>query len=144
MDLNPVLFAQITNRETWTQIIGINDDDTGDLVSLTDINNFSLYDIAVEIARSTLRPGGGSPYSPYYLPGYYDDAYQPVITAALGSGITIIDTGTIQVRLTKTQMKTLGAGTYDVYCTITEKADPDEARQMFIGRLSVFYGGRNT
>ncbi len=32
---NPVLFPQISNRESWNQIVQIADDDTGDLIALT-------------------------------------------------------------------------------------------------------------
>lgn len=137
---NPTLFPEISNRESWWQIIQLADDATGDLITLTDTNGNALYAITLEIVPARPRsyiPGGLGP-SPYY------DCYcEPVISASLADNITIIDTGTIQIKLPKARVSTLRSQTYDVYLTIYD-ASSDDGRQILIGRLPVLYGGRNT
>jgi hypothetical protein len=122
--------------------VQIADGDTGDLISLTDINNNALYAVALEISPARPRGhtgvniGGTSPY-------YDDDDCSPTISASLADYISIVDVGTIQIMIPKSVMQTLRARTYDVFLTI----DPngvDDGRQLLIGRLPVLYGGRNT
>jgi hypothetical protein len=138
---NPTLFPQISNREGWLQIVEIADDDTGDPITLTDTNNNALYAITLEITPAQPRGGGGG-YGPT---PYYDDwGAEPVITATLANYITILDIGTFQIQIPKSVMQTLrGNRTYDVFLTI-DPNDEDDGRQLLIGRLPVFYGGRNT
>lgn len=136
---NPTLLPQISNRETLWLIIQLADDDTGDLILLTDTLGNSLYVVTCEIvpARPRGHAGGYGP-SPYY-----DDCCDPVITATLSNYISIIDTGTIQILIPKSVVTKLRAQTYDVFLTI-DPVGQDDGRQLMIGRLPVLYGGRNT
>lgn len=146
---NPVLFPQVTNRESWRQILQLADDDTGDLITLTDGNGNSLYTITLAVEPARPRGGTGG----YGDGSAYDgDACAALIlqTLSAGSGVTsnpalsILDTGTVQIFIPKAQMQTLrGARTFDVFMTVYE-SDIDDGRQLFCGRLPVIYGGRNT
>ena len=139
---NPVLFPQITNRESWNQIVQIADDDTGDLIALTDANNNPLYAITLEISPARL-PGGGGDFGGYGSNPYYDSCGGPIISATLADYIAILDTGTFEISIPKSIVQKLRARTYDVYLTI-DPLNEDDGRQLLIGRLPVFYGGRNT
>lgn len=136
MDINPVLFPQITNREGWSPIMSIADDDTGDLIDLTN------YTFALEIRRLNINNGsaGSRGYGDSWDVGeYLTDG--PIITASLGNGITVIDIGVIQVFLTSAQMRSLpGPATYSVAMTATSSDDPTNTRQIFLGRLPVLDG----
>lgn len=139
----PVLFPAISNRESFVQTIQIADDETGDLITLTD--NASppnpLYAIYLEISPPRNRGGCGGAYaSPYY----YDYGISPLIMATLSNYITIIDVGTIQVQIPYTVMQTLRrTETYDVYLRLEDVANVD-ARQLLIGKLPVHFGGHGT
>jgi hypothetical protein len=136
---NPVLFPQISNRESWIQIIQIADDDTGDLIALTDNNGVPLYAITLEISRTRMPD-----YSiGYGTNPYYDWGFDPIISATLADYISIVDVGTFQIALPKSKMQQLHGRTYDVFLTI-DPINADDGRQLLIGRLPVFYGGRNT
>lgn len=134
---NPTLFPQISNRESWIQIVQLADDDTGDLITLTDSNNNPLYGINLEISPAGDHgPSMGSPY--------YDDGCAPIISGSLANYVSIVDTGTIEIVVPKSVMQSLrGPRTYNVYVTIIPNGE-DDGRQILIGRLPVVYGGRNT
>ncbi len=134
---NPVLFPQVSNRESWPQTVQLRDADTGELIALTDDDDDPLYSIALEII-----PANRTRYSDGYSQRYEGD-YSPTLSASLGNGIEIVGIGTIDINLTKPQMQTLRAATYDVYLVRTT-LDGLEARQILIGRLPVLFGGRNT
>ena len=146
---NPVIFPQITNRESWLQSVQVSDDDTGDLISLLDDNGNALYAIALEIRRSHHGDSGYSGPSPYYDDAgcdavIYANLAQGAAPITAGSYIAIVDTGVIDIQIPKSIMKTLhGRSTYDVYLTIEDTAG-DDGRQLLIGRLPVFQGGSNT
>jgi hypothetical protein len=132
---NPTLFPQVTNRETWNPTIGIYDDDTGLAIDLTNIT-FQL-----EIRRiGPYRQFAGDGYAGYDQIGSYSDC-GPILSATLGNGLTVIDTGIVQVFFTETQMRSLEPGTYAVSMTAN---DGTITRQIFVGRLPVFYGGVTT
>ena len=121
------------------QIIQIFDDQTGDLISLTDASGNPLYAIYCEI--SPPRHGGAGGWPSAYSYAWYDNDGQPLILASLADYITIPDTGTIQVQIPYTVMQTLrGSKTYNVYVRLEDVANAD-ARQILIGKLPVFFGG---
>lgn len=135
---NPVLFPAISNRESFVQTIQIADDQTGDLITLTDADDDALYAIYLEI--SPPRHHGG--YSGSYASPYYDGHCDPLIFATLDNYLTIVDTGTINVQIPYTVMQTLrGNLTYDVFMRLEDVANAD-ARQILIGKLPVAFGGR--
>lgn len=131
MDINPLLFPAITNRESWTQTMSINDADTGDPVDL------SAVTFQLEVRRFRHGHGGGGYGTSYSAVGEYDGGGGPVITASLGDGITVIDLGVFQVYLPESKIRSLPPDTYSVACTIS---DGDDTRQLFLGRLPVLAG----
>jgi len=147
----PVLFQEISNRETWFQIFQICDDQTGDLIILTDANGNALYGIYLEISPPR-RGGAGDGCDGYYgTNGYYSGVEgEPIIFLSLsqgspanaaGSSITIPDVGTIQVQIPYTVMQKLrGSRTFNVYLRLEDTANAD-ARQLLIGKLPVAFGG---
>jgi len=134
----PVLFPAISNRESFVQTIQIADDQTGDLITLTDDDDNPLYAVYLEISPPRRHGGyGGQHASPYY----YDHDGHAVILATLSNYLSIPDVGTIQVQIPYTVMQTLRGGlTYDVYLRIVDVANID-ARQLLIGKLPVHYAG---
>ena len=134
----PVLFPAVSNRESWPQVVQIADDETGDLISLTDGSGNPLYAIYLEISPS--RPHGA--VNNYTATPYYDDCGEPIIFASLSDYLSIIGTGTIQIQVPYTIMQKLTGGrTYDVYMRIEDVANND-ARQLLVGKLPVAFGGR--
>ena len=88
-----------------------------------------------------------SGYVPWYDFGAYPD-YGPLLSASLGNGITIVDTGTIQIFIPESQFRTLGnlgvsntpmnwGGTYRCGLTVF---DGYSTRQLMIGYLPVVSG----
>lgn len=215
---HPVLFQQITNRESWSPTIGLYDDDTDEPLNLTntqgigtfaawsaqvsdDLNGpvllttisstsleigqgtqsatvaiglditagqfvkflyqldttkwmqgevtsydsvsgalvFEVSSVAVVLeVRRAKDPRNNSGYIPYYDFGSVETD-GPILTAAIGDGIEIIDTGVLQVNFTRDDMRTLCPGTYIVGCTL-ESSDGLDVRQLFVGRLPVLSG----
>ena len=138
---NPVLLPQMTNRESWTLTVALFDDDTGDPIALTDANGNPVVSFQFEVRKS--GPGGGygngwgGGYGPYADYGSYGDG--PILTASLGNGITIIDTGVIQVYFPELSMRSLWAGTWDVGCTLASN-DGIDVRQIFLAKLPILRG----
>jgi hypothetical protein len=66
------------------------------------------------------------------------DSSTPIITAALGNGLTIVDIGVVQVRVAELTMRKLHHRTYGAFMTVTDSVD---TRQVFIGRLPMQWGG---
>lgn len=216
-------FPEVTNRESFTQLIGVYDDDNGDPVSLTNIGGsgtFSAWDVQVMNAlygdtvltaasASALTIGNGTinatiaaalaitpgqyvnfaaqsdatnfmqgqvvsynpttgaisfnvasvsiqleirrergpgynrdGYGPYATVGEYDWG-APILTAAIGNGISIVDTGIFQIYFSETSMRSLGPGMHSVAATLTS-ADGIDTRQLFLGRLPIAWGGVTT
>jgi hypothetical protein len=67
-----------------------------------------------------------------------DDCEAPLISAALGSGISVIDLGKLQIRIPAATMAVLRHKTYRVGMTAFDGYD---SRQIFIGKLPIFGGG---
>jgi hypothetical protein len=89
-----------------------------------------------EIRRGAPR-NDGSGYVPYYDFGT-PDAAAPLIKAALGTGVTIIDIGFLQILIPEITVRQLWLGTYDAYLSMF---DGVATRQVFIAKLPVLYGG---
>lgn len=131
MDINPVYFPQVTNRESWKAIVTCKDGDTGELIDLTG------FTFACEVRRVPNNLLDQSGYVPYYDYGSVDDAGAS-ITLALGSGVTVVGLGQVQLDITVAQMRSLAPDTYSI--ALTAMLD-DEARQVFLGTLPVQFGG---
>lgn len=148
----PVLFPAISNRETWLQTIQIADDETGDLILLTDGSGNPLYSIFLEISLSR-----NNDYSGGYSQSGYGDYCENSLMASLADYLSIPDTGTIQINIPYTVIqKLMGNKTYDVYLRLIDDGGGFssgfssgfdignfDARQLLIGRLPVYYGGRS-
>jgi hypothetical protein len=63
---------------------------------------------------------------------------QPIIAAQLGSGITVIDLGVLQIRIPESTIAKLRHKTYGAAMAMYDGAD---TRQVFIGKLPVQSGG---
>ena len=84
---------------------------------------------------------------PHWQPGigyvaFYDFGTAPgtpILSASLANGeITVIDLGTLQVRIPESIFRKLHGGTYAVCMTMTDSYD---TRQVFLGALPVLHGG---
>lgn len=132
MDINPVLFPQITNRESWSWLMKLVDDDTGEPLDLSGLT------FNCEVRRKQNNPSlDVTGYTPFYDYGSIDDA-GAVLTLALGSGLTVIDLGQLQLSITVAQMRTLAPATYSIALTASST---DDTRQIFLGDLPVLFGG---
>lgn len=119
----------------------IYDDDTGDLITLTNIDGSPAYGVTLQILAA--RPRGGG-YNGSYPAPYYDECYgEPMINATLSDYIFIVDNGTILIQIPKSIMQMLRAQTYDVFLTLDDVPN-DDGRQLLIGKLPVFFGGVGT
>ncbi len=78
----------------------------------------------------------GSGYVPWYDWGTPDDM-GPILQISLGNGITMTDTGFIQILIPETTFRTLREGTFIFGLTGFDGAS---TRQIFRGRLPVFHG----
>lgn len=132
MDINPVLFPAVSNRESWQNIIGLYDIDTGEPIDLTDLT------FVCEIRRTgqAMRPYD-SGYSNFGDIGAAND-YGPQIVLTLGAGLTVVDLGMLQVSISLDQMRTLSPDTYSIAMTASNGVDQ---RQLFLGRLPILFGG---
>lgn len=137
---NPTLFPAVSNRESFVQTVQIRDDETGDLISLTNADDDVIYQIFLEISPPRHSHNGGGGYSENYFGGY-DDWGGARILATLDDYLSVVDTGTINVMIPYTVMQKLcGNKTYDIYMRLENQADAD-ARQLFVGKLPVLFGG---
>ena len=68
--------------------------------------------------------------------GAYD--YAVVLTASLGNGLLMIDTGRLQIRIPEWQFRKLNHRTYGMGLTMTDSVD---TRQVFVARLPLQCGG---
>lgn len=126
----PVLFPPVSNREDWFQILSLNDDDTGAAIDLSGLT--------FQLEIRNLQDGSTSQYN---ISSFYYASASPIITAALGTGLTVVDVGKLQIEILETKMRALNPGTYQVACTCT---DGTKTRQLFVGRLPIIDGGVTT
>jgi hypothetical protein len=134
---NPVLFPQLTNRESWTLPVQINDEDTDDPIALADDEGNPLVSIQFEVRRTGHHHVSSGYGSSFYDWGVGNEG--PALKASIGNGITLLDTGVFQVYFSETQMRCLRRGTYEVGCTLAS-LDGVDVRQLFRGRLPILDG----
>ena len=70
-----------------------------------------------------------------------DDGSSPIIRAQLGSGITVIDVGVVQIRIPAATIAKLHHRTYGAAMTLFDGYD---TRQLFVGKLPIISGGVTT
>jgi hypothetical protein len=129
MYINPVLLPQVSNREDFLLTLSLYDDDANEPIDLTG------WTFQFEIRRPGAQRFDGG-YGWYADMGAVD--VSPTLAASLGSGITVLDTGLLQILIPEARMKTLCPATYLACLTATDGVN---TRQLFIGRLPVLYGG---
>jgi hypothetical protein len=89
-----------------------------------------------EIRRGPPR-NDGSGYVPWYDFGTPDDQ-GPLLSAALGTGVTIVDIGFLQVLIPESKFRQLNIGTFMASLTMF---DGVATRQVYLANLPVLYGG---
>jgi hypothetical protein len=89
-----------------------------------------------EIRRGPPR-NDGSGYVPWYDFGTPDEI-GPLLSAALGTGVTITDLGYLQILIPESVFRKLNIGTFSANLTAF---DGVATRQVFIANLPVLYGG---
>ena len=105
-------FPAVSNRATFRQSFQVNDGETGELVDL------SQAAITFEIRERRNRRSALS-------------------ASVVGGAIAVTGAGTFEVTFTAAQMRSLGAGEYDVGCVIGIGGDEE---QFIIGSLPVLDG----
>ncbi len=130
------MFAQITFPEPFSNradfflpSLGLFDDDTGDQIDLVALGVTFQFEIRKE------RPSTDG-YVPWFVYGVDEG---PLITASLGNGISIVDTGIIQILILEAQFRDLTPGTY--LAALTAADNQGNTRQIFIAKVPVLYGG---
>lgn len=132
---DPVTISDATGKNTMTGYVTSYAPATGQLVCQIGC----AFDFEI---RSGFHHGDG--YGGGYGSSAYigsDDCVSPIIRAQLGSGITVIGLGVIQLRIPASVLAKLRHKTYGVAMTLYDGAD---TRQLFIGKLPILSGGVST
>lgn len=105
--------SPVSNRATWSESVAIDDEETGEAIDLSDVDEITI----------AIRTQGSS---------------TPVLSATLtGEQITIIETGVFQFEFSESQMGGLCPQTYEIGCTLEKD---DQSVQLLIGTVSVLDG----
>jgi hypothetical protein len=95
-----------------------------------------------EIRREHQRPNSAD-YGPFFdfgggsVPG----GSAPLITAALGTGLSIIDLGFLLINIPEITVRQLGSFSARSYIAALTATDSVNTRQIMIARLPILYGG---
>jgi hypothetical protein len=135
MNISPLYFEQTTNRESWNKIIQFKDRDTGELLDLTHITSIH---VEVRPSRGPNENWDASGYGPNYGLGAMNVS-APMITADLGNGVTVIDTGTILIQFGLSKMRALWATDYIIAAVCSDGTD-EGVFQLWLGTLPVKFG----
>lgn len=127
----PVTFSDPTGKNTMTGYVTSYAPATGALVAQIG----SAFEFEIRGAHHC--DGYGDGYGSSSLIGS-DDFTQPIISAQLGTGITIVDIGKLQIRIPVATIAQLRHKTYGVAMTMFDGAD---SRQVFLGKMPVLSGG---
>lgn len=127
-----VKIADATGKNTMTGYVTSYASATGALV----VQVGSAFDFEIR--------GQGCDDDDYWLPtngevGAYPDG--PIIRGQLGSGILVVGTGIIQIRIAAATIQQLVRRTYNVGLTMFDGSD---TRQIMIAKLPVLRGGVST
>lgn len=112
--------------------------------SATGAIQFTVATMTMQLEIRRIRNAGDG----YGLDGYSDtygewgsvECNAPILSASIGNGISIVDIGIIQIYFSETSMRSLGRGMHSVASTLAS-SDGVDVRQLFLGRLPVFFGG---
>jgi hypothetical protein len=115
---------------------------TGYVISYTPSNgalNVQIgFTFEFEIRRRRDQQWTDSGYTTWYDIGVEPD-FGPLLSASLGTGITVTDVGFYQILIPESKVKTLtSGGTYMASLTITDSVN---TRQIFLAELPILKGG---
>lgn len=102
-----------SNKATWAVNYELTDEDTGELLDLSGVDQITI-EVRDPESRATVLSG-----------------------SLTGGEVSVPDTGVFRWEFTAAQMRTLCSKTYEVGCTLTEN---DETIQLIIGRVPVLDG----
>lgn len=134
MDIEPITFPAVTNREAWSQLLKLMDVDENEALDLDDLT------FVCEVRRTGGSQWDNSGYGSTYSSGSLDPNCQPMITLTNDDGITVVGDGEVEIYMTVEQMRTLAPDTYSIAMT-ARTSDASDTRQVFLGRLPVIFGG---
>lgn len=106
----------VSQRETYVEVIEVADDDTGEPFDLTG-------------ATITARIIGTSSADDYQFAPSYDTA---VLTASLGSGVTVVAAGTIEIRFEQGSIGGLAPALYRLTVEATRAGDTTQLVNLFL------------
>lgn len=129
---DPVTISDATGKNTMTGYVTSYATATGALV----VQVGSAFDFEI---RGSHHDGCDDFWSSSVDTGSYPSG--AILRAQLGSGITVIGTGVIEVRIPASTIQQLRARTYDVGMTMFDGYD---SRQIAIGKLPILRGGVST
>jgi hypothetical protein len=102
--------------------------------------NFTVATVSIQLEIRRMRDGPHwDGYSSNFAGYGALDCDAPILTASVGNGLYIVDTGIIQVYFSETSMRRLSRGVHSVAATLAT-SDGVDVRQLFLGRLPVFDG----
>jgi hypothetical protein len=126
---DPIRIADATGNNWMVGVVSTYATATGALVCQIGSS------LQFEIRRGPPR-NDGSGYIPWYDFGT-PDAQGPLVKAALGTGISIIDLGFLQIFIPEATFRRLNIGTFTGAMTMF---DGSSTRQVFIASIPVLYG----
>lgn len=129
---DPVTIADSTGKNTMAGYVTSYVASTGALVC--QIGLTFQFEIRCQDGPSLVDD-----YSPWYdFGGGPPTEPAPIISASLGTGLTIIDTGFLLINIPEATMRQLRHRTYLAAMTMSDSVN---TRQVFIGKLPILYGG---
>jgi hypothetical protein len=133
----PVKIADPSGQNYMLGFVTSYNPQTGAMV--VQIGNTFQFEIRRQAPRDNDMMWGG--YWPFGGTGVVNNE-GPLIRAGLGTGVTIIDVGYIQVLIPEAQLRSiLYLATFGAYMTMSDSIN---TRQVFIANLPVLYGGVTT
>jgi hypothetical protein len=126
-----VIIADPTAKNTMSGYVTSYAPSTGALV----VQVGCAFDFEMRAHHHHHDGGGGYSFAADEFGGACDG---PLIQAQLGSGITVVGTGIIQIRIPASTMSKLRHRTYGVAMTLFDGSD---TRQLLLGKQPMLYGG---
>lgn len=129
---DPILIADVAGNATIAGYVTSYVPSTGALV--VQIGVTFQFEI-----RSRMRHHIDGDYSPWWdWGGGSPGGVAPLISAALGTGLSVVDIGVLLIQIPETRMRQLRHRSYLAALTVTDSVS---TRQVFIADLPILYGG---
>ena len=130
-----VTLPERSNRESWQDLIALNDIDTGEPLALADGGGVPLFNFELRVSRQ------GTVDRPWLIDSYYDlrDRSGAQLIATLGAGLTIVQAGILRFAFTPQQMGALGQG---LWCAtlLMSTTDGLQATELYRASLPIRCG----